>query len=71
MKTGRTGDQEQTYLERGIDVTILLDEKAHLPLAVRRSARGKLAGRLVGTHDGSNCSNWRGIGCKGGVAIWC
>jgi len=52
-------------------VTILLDEKAHLPLAVRRSARGKLAGRLVGTHDGSNCSNWRGIGCKGGVAIWC
>jgi len=41
-------------------MAILLDHKAHLPLAVRGGARGKLASRLVGTHDGGSSQELAG-----------
>ena len=51
--------REKTHLKRSADGAFPLDEKAHLPLAVRRGARGKLASRL-GSHDGGGLQRMAG-----------
>lgn len=50
---GSLGQDKRPYLERGTKLTFFLNKKTHLPLAVRGSTRGELAGRL-GTHDGND-----------------
>lgn len=41
----------ETHGQGGTELTLLLNDEAHLPLAMRGGARGKLADWVGGRHD--------------------